>query len=112
MYTWAREEGVSLQVLVRAMAQTPAALFGMGGRKGALAPGADADIVIVDPVTPRVVDAEDLWPGICPHPLAGQSLVGWPRTTISRGEVIWDEGGVTAKYGRGQLVEQKGYGHA
>lgn len=112
MFTWARDEGVSLQILVRAMAHTPAALFGMGDRKGSLAPGADADIVIVDPVTERVIDAEYLWPGISPHPFAGQSLVGWPRTTISRGEIIWDEGEVTAKYGRGRLIEQRGYGHA
>jgi dihydroorotase-like cyclic amidohydrolase len=112
MFTWARDEGIAPHVLVRAMAHMPAAIFGMGHRKGTLAPGADADIVIVDPVTPRVVDAEHLWPGICPHPLAGQSLVGWPRTTISRGEIVWDEGEVTAKYGRGRLVEQRGYGHA
>ena len=112
MFTWAREHGVPLQFLVRAMSSTPAALFGMAGRKGSLSPGADADIVVIDPVTPRVVDPNDLWPGLSPHPLSGQSLVGWPRTTISRGEVVWNEGEFTAEFGRGRLVEQRSFGHA
>lgn len=107
MYSWARREGVPLSALVRAMACMPAALFGLGHRKGSLAPGCDADIAIIDPDTPRVVDAGALWPGIAPHPLAGEALIGWPRTTISRGEVVWHNGEVTADVGRGQFIAQE-----
>lgn len=108
MFTWARQQGVAISALVRAMAHMPAQLFGLGHRKGSLNPGADADIVIVDPSVPKIVDAGQLWPGIGPNPLSGQELVGWPRTTISRGEVIWDDGEVAAPYGRGQFIAQEG----
>ncbi|WJR76661.1 amidohydrolase family protein [Bradyrhizobium sp. NP1] len=106
MFTWALENDVALPTLVRAMAETPARLFGLAARKGSLAPGMDADIILVDPAARQAVDAEKIWPGVCPNPLAGASLAGWPKTTISRGEVVWDDGQFTANGGRGELIAQ------
>jgi dihydropyrimidinase len=108
MFTWAMEKGVPLPILVRAMSQTPARLFGLDSRKGSLSPGADADIILVDPEERRVVDAEKIWRGVCPNPLAGASLGGWPQTTISRGVVVWENGEFTASGGRGELIPQVG----
>jgi dihydroorotase (multifunctional complex type) len=107
MFTWAQESGVSLSTLVRAMAETPARLFGLGNRKGSLTPGMDADIILVDPHARQVVEAERIWPSVCPNPLVGRSLAGWPKTTISRGEVVWDDGQFTAAGGRGELIPQR-----
>lgn len=106
MFTWALDEGVPLPTLVRAMSQAPAHLFGLDLRKGSLTPGADADVILVDPSERRVVDAEKIWREVCPSPLAGKSLAGWPRTTIARGEVVWDDGQFTAAGGRGELIQQ------
>jgi dihydroorotase (multifunctional complex type) len=106
MFTWSIENGVALTTLVRAMAETPARLFGLGARKGSLAPGMDADIILVDPTARQVVDAARVWPEVCPNPLAGASLAGWPKTTISRGEIVWDDGCFTALGGRGELIPQ------
>jgi dihydroorotase (multifunctional complex type) len=106
MFTWALDEGVPLPILVRAMSQTPARLFGLDSRKGSLAPGADADLIVVDPSERRIVDAEKIWRDVCPNPLAGASLAGWPQTTISRGEVVWENGQFTAASNRGELVQQ------
>jgi dihydropyrimidinase len=55
-----------------------------------------------------VVDAEKIWRGVCPNPLAGASLGGWPQTTISRGVVVWENGEFTASGGRGELIPQVG----
>src|SRR5690606_31335195 len=107
MFTWAMETGVPLPSLVRTMAETPARLFGMGGRKGTLLPGADADIIIVDPNERQVVDAEALWPSRSPSPLAGQSLAGWPQMTFSRGEIVWRAGEIVAAPGRGTFIPQE-----
>lgn len=109
MYTWADEHRVPLPVLVRAMAQTPARLFGLGARKGHLRPGADADLVVIDPTQSRLVDAAALWPGTAPSPLAGRRLKGWPKLTLSRGEVIWADGEFRAAPGRAQFIKQGEY---
>ncbi len=106
MFTWALDKGVPLSTLSRAMSLTPAQLFGLDSRKGTLDPGGDADIILVDPTERRAVDAEKVWPNVCPNPLVGVPLVGWPQTTISRGEVVWHDGQFTASGGRGELIPQ------
>lgn len=106
MYTWAVETGVPLPLLVRAMSEMPARIFGLGHRKGTLLPGADADLVLIDPAARKTVDAAALWPNVCPSPLAGRSLMGWPMTTLSRGEIVWSDGEAVGAAGRGKLVAQ------
>lgn len=105
-FTWAEEIGLPLPVLVRAMAETPARLFGLADRKGTLMPGADADLIIVDRASRRQIDMAEASPGMCPSPLAQRPLGGWPETTISRGEIVWHEDRCTAKPGRARFLEQ------
>jgi dihydroorotase-like cyclic amidohydrolase len=106
MFTWAQDTGVPLTTLVRAMSIAPARIFGLDHCKGALTPGMDADIVLVDPARRQQVDPERLWPNLSPSPLAGVSLRGWPQTTIARGEIVWREGQFLAEGGRGRLIAQ------
>ena len=108
MFTWAVDHGVPLPTLVRAMSEMPARLFGLAHRKGTLLPGADADVILIDPSARQTVDAQRLWPTVSPSPLVGQSLGGWPEVTISRGEVVWREGALTAAARRGELIRQGG----
>lgn len=108
MFTWAVDHEVPLPTLVRAMSEMPARLFGLAHRKGTLLPGADADIILVDPTARQTVDAELFWPTVSPSPLVGESLGGWPDLTISRGEVVWRDGALTASAGRGELIRQYG----
>lgn len=107
MYTWAVERDIPLPILVRAMAETPARLFGLGARKGHLTPGADADVIIVDPDAERIVDAAVFWPHVAPSPLAGVKLKGWPDITLSRGEVIARDGRAVGQPGRAQFIAQE-----
>jgi dihydroorotase-like cyclic amidohydrolase len=106
MFTWAQDTHFPLPTLVRAMAEAPARMFGMAHRKGTLAPGVDADIILVDPATREIVDMKAVSPSVCPNPVTRAPLAGWPRTTISRGAVVWHDGKVLGEPGRAQLVAQ------
>lgn len=107
MFTWAVDNGVDLPVLVRAMAQVPARMFGLGARKGTLLPGADADLALIDAKTRRKVDVAAVWPKVCPNPLADVAFAGWPEVTICRGRTVWREGKLLADPGHGRLIEQQ-----
>lgn len=73
-------------------------------KKGALLPGADADLVIWDPKATKTVSAETQISVIDYNVFEGQKLKGLPRMTLSRGEVCLQDGKVTAKTGRGKFV--------
>lgn len=73
-------------------------------KKGAVLPVADADLVIWDPKATKTVSAETQISVIDYNVFEGQKLKGLPRMTLSRGEVCWQDGKVTAKTGRGKFV--------
>lgn len=106
MFTWALDSGFPLPVLVRAMSESPARLFGLSHRKGTLAPGADADVIVVDPQQRSTIDMSKVSQAVCPNPAASQPLAGWPQLTLSRGEVVWRDGEVQGKPGRAQFIPQ------
>lgn len=107
MFTWALDNNVPLPVLVRAMSETPARLFGLSHRKGSLAPGLDADMIIVDAKQRHVVDMKAISAGVQPNPAASTAMAGWPQTTISRGEIVWNDGKVLGAAGRAQFITQQ-----
>lgn len=63
--------------------------------KGRLMPGADADLVLVDPDLERVVDWRDLSTFADYSPFEGRRLKGWPTMTLSRGRVMMESGKLT-----------------
>lgn len=108
MFTWAVDLGVPLPTPVRAMSEMPARLLGLAHLQGTLLPGADADIILIDPSARQTVDAQKLWPNVSPSPLVGESLAGWPYLTMSRGEVVGRDGELAAVAGRGESIRQGG----
>lgn len=82
--------GLSLSDLVRMNSYGPARRFGLYPRKGAMVPGADADLVLVDP--DRVDTVRHTGNGTCIY--EGMELRGWPVTTVSRGRVVFENGEV------------------
>jgi dihydropyrimidinase len=80
-----------------------ARIFQLRG-KGALQPGYDADLVIVDPNKEVLVSREMLHSACDYTPYAGRYLRGYPVATVSRGEVVMRDGKFTGRAGRGRLV--------
>jgi allantoinase len=92
VWTAARERGFTIADLAGWMCAAPARLAGLEGRKGAIAPGYDADLVIWDPEASFAVDAERLEHRHKLTPYAGRILHGVVRRTLLRGETIYDDG--------------------
>ena len=88
-----------------ALASTNAAkLYGLYPRKGTLAVGSDADLAIWDPNREVVIRHELLHDNVDYTPYEGMSVKGWPEITVSRGEVIWRDGTLLGRPGRGQFL--------
>jgi dihydropyrimidinase len=98
---------ISLQKFAELTAGAPARLFGLAPRKGAIALGADADLAIWD--SDRVVTIRNaLLHHATDHtPYEGQTVRGWPVMTIARGEVVWDDGQLLSRPGRGQFIARQ-----
>jgi dihydropyrimidinase/dihydroorotase len=95
---------LSIEDLVRIGSLNTAKVFGLYPRKGALLPGADADIVIVDPELEATVD-ERFYHGVCEVSVyAGWRFKGLARTTIVRGRVMMEDRVTVGGAGWGQYV--------
>jgi dihydroorotase-like cyclic amidohydrolase len=96
--------GLPPGLLARLLSEAPARRFGLWPRKGALVPGADADIVVLDPRETWVVDPVALATPAGWSPYAGRRLRGRVRHVIARGEEVFDGEHVLGAPGRGALV--------
>ena len=92
VWTGARSRGLTLEHLARWLADAPARLAGLDDRKGAIAPGCDADFVFFDPDATTVVDPSTLFHRHAVTPYARMRLNGRVQKTMLRGEVVFDEG--------------------
>jgi dihydropyrimidinase len=89
---------------VRLTATQPAKLFGLHPRKGTIAPGADADLVLWD-AGKRVTITNDIMQHAIDYtPYEGMEVTGWPVMTIRRGEVVMRDGIVQAEPRSGRYL--------
>ena len=90
-----------------ALTSTNAArLFGMYPRKGTIAVGSDADIVVWETRERRVVRDADLFSRARHSVYAGRELRAWPHATIRRGEVVFENGKVLGQPGSGRPIRR------
>jgi allantoinase len=97
VWTEARKRGYGLEHLARWMCQGPARLTGLAGRKGALVPGADADLLVFDPEASFTVE-----PALVRHrhpitPYTGRTLLGVVEQTFLRGTKVYERGTLTPR---------------
>jgi dihydropyrimidinase len=98
------KERITLEQFAAVTSTNAAKLFGLYPRKGALHVGSDADIVIWDPKMKKPIRDEDMFSNAKYSTYAGRMVTGWPKTTIRRGEVVFDNGKIVAKPGSGRFI--------
>jgi len=107
MYTeMVTRRGYSLPRYVDLISTNAAKIMGLYPRKGAIAPGSDADIAILDPSRRGQIRKEDLHESDY-SPWEGHDIFAWPVTTILRGKVMVDGGKYFGAPGSGQYLKRK-----
>lgn len=96
---------IDLQQFVALTATNPAKLYGLHPRKGTIAIGADADLVIWDPEREVTLTNAMLHHDVDYTPYEGMQIKGYPDITLSRGEVVWRQGEMLAQPGRGEFLK-------
>ncbi len=106
LYTFGvQRQRIGLPDLVRLLCTNPAKIFGLFGRKGDLAAGYDGDLVIFDPRPERVLSQRELHSRAGFSPYEGLTVQGKVRTTISRGQVVYDDGQVVGSASHGRFLK-------
>lgn len=100
---------ITAERFVAVTATNPARLFGLYPRKGAVAVGSDADLVLWDAGLTRTIRDEDMLSGAGFSVYSGWEVTGWPAMTIRRGEVVFEGGQIVAEPGSGILLRRSGW---
>ena len=91
-----RLHDIPLERLVDLATRKPAQTFGIYPRKGTIAPGSDADLVVVDLNLEKVVRPAELQGMSDFSPFEGKTLRGWPVATIKAGRIVARDGAIVA----------------
>jgi dihydropyrimidinase len=83
---------------------TPARMFGLYPKKGTIAPGADADVVIYDPHAEQTLSVETHHMNVDYSAYEGKRITGQVETVLSRGDVVIDQRKFTGRAGHGQYT--------
>lgn len=95
---------LTLSQLACLVATNPAKILNLFPKKGAIAPGADADLCVIDPKLTKTLPTSPVYSASDFEVYEGFEITGWPRFTIARGEVAYAEGQVQAQRGSGRVV--------
>jgi dihydropyrimidinase len=94
---------------VRLVATNPAKLFGLYPRKGTIAPGSDADLVLWDAGKKVTITNALLQHHIDYTPYESKTVTGWPVATVKNGRVVMRDGNVQAEPGSGKFLARAPY---
>ena len=105
-----REGRISMRRFVELVSTNPARFFGMYPKKGTIAVGSDADIVVFDPEKRHRISAENHHSNIDYNLFEGTEVVGAPDTVLVRGQVIVENDELVAEPGAGRFVKRARFG--
>jgi dihydropyrimidinase len=97
---------ISLNQFVALTATNAARLFGLHPRKGTIAIGSDADIVIWNPEETRTVTASMMHDAMDYTPYEGFAITGWPQTVVAGGRIVLADGELKARRGQGRFLRR------
>lgn len=96
---------ITINRFVELTSTNPAKAYGLHPRKGTIAVGADADLVVWG-TTPRAIRNADLHHAVDYTPYEGIDVKAWPAVTLARGEVVWDGERFHPRAGKGQFLRR------
>jgi dihydropyrimidinase len=97
---------ISINRFVELTSTSPARIFGLFPRKGTIAPGSDADIVVFDPEKTVTLSASTHHMKVDYNPYEGRQVTGVPETVLSRGRVIIENGRFVGRAGAGSFLKR------
>ncbi|WP_367128961.1 dihydropyrimidinase [Saccharothrix sp. HUAS TT1] len=98
---------ITLERWVEICSTTPARMFGLHPRKGVIAPGADADVVVYDPNARQVISAATHHMNVDYSAYEGMEITGKVDVVLSRGRVVVDAGGFRGSTGHGRFLSRE-----
>jgi dihydropyrimidinase len=101
-----RSGKISMNRYVELTSTSPAKIFGLFPRKGTIAPGSDADVVVFDPEKKQTLSAKTLHMKVDYNPYEGREVTGAADTVLSRGRVVVDAGKFTGRAGAGSFLKR------
>jgi dihydropyrimidinase len=97
---------ISLARWIEIISTTPARMFGLFPKKGVVAPGSDADLVLYDPKATQTLSAASHHMNVDYSAYEGMTIRGRVSTVLSRGEVIIEGGNYVGRAGSGQFLRR------
>ncbi|MDQ3926894.1 MAG: dihydropyrimidinase [Actinomycetota bacterium] len=101
-----REGKISENQFVALLSTNQTRIYGMYPRKGALVPGADADIVLWDPEISITATVENRHGNVDYTPYEGMTFKGGPASVYVRGTLIYKDGEIVGEHGSGRFIER------
>src|SRR5216684_593259 len=97
---------ISLNRFVELTSTSPAKIFGLFPRKGTIAPGSDADLVVFDPNRTVTLAAKTLHMNCDYNPYEGRQVTGAADTVLSRGRLVIENGAFVGRKGAGSFLKR------
>ena len=97
---------ITLNRFVELTSTSPARIFGLFPRKGTVAPGSDADLVVFDPNRKQTLSAKTLHMKVDYNPYEGREVTGAAETVLSRGKVVVENGKFVGRAGAGSFLKR------
>jgi len=98
---------ITMNEFVAVTSTNAAKIFGMYPKKGAVAVGSDADLVVWDPLKEKVISADAQQSAIDYNVFEGKAVKGLPRFTLTRGQVAVHDGEIRTEEGHGEFVARE-----
>ena len=104
------KRGWDVSLLARVLSTNPARIFGLYPRKGVIAAGSDADLVVLDPGRTEVISVDSQHSTATYSLYEGREVTGWPVLSMVRGRIVLEDGQLRVPPGFGRYQRREAAG--